>query len=123
MSPSLAPLPAQARKDLLSIQPQEAGLVLTRRVKDEVVEPELEVRPELLQVLVRVFRYKPAAMRHVLDGPGQPLHLARVVHAGLCLSWKGERCPDLRVFHGARTLRVVRHLDLDHAIEPAWIAT
>jgi hypothetical protein len=32
---------------LLAVELQEASLVLTRRVEDEVVEPKLEVRPEL----------------------------------------------------------------------------
>ena len=39
---------------MLAIKLQEASLVLTWRVENEVVEPKLEVGPELFYVLVRV---------------------------------------------------------------------
>jgi len=62
-------------------------------VKDECVKPELEVRAQLFEVLVRSFDTA-SGDAHV-STPSPPFHLARVVHAGLCL---GRRASAAQIF-------------------------
>ena len=76
-------------------------------MEHEVVEPQVEVRLQLLDVLIRVVRHQPAPVRDLLDAARKTFHLARIVHTGLCFRRQGKRRPDFGVFHRARTIRVV----------------
>jgi hypothetical protein len=54
-------------------------------MENEVVEAKLQVRTELLDVLIWVVGNQPATMSDVLDGAGEALHLTRIVDACLLL--------------------------------------
>src|SRR5437879_3826563 len=86
-------------------------------MKDEMVETEIEIRPELFDVLLWVARDKPATVSDVFDGCGQTLHLAWVVDTGLGFSWQREGGPDLLILHCPVAISVVGHLDLDRLVQ------
>src|SRR5689334_20242377 len=53
---ALAPALANLRQDVPGVGVDEAGLVVARRVEHEVGEAQLDVRPDLLDVLLGVVR-------------------------------------------------------------------
>src|SRR6267154_2467408 len=90
-----APLRANPREDLRTVKVEESSLVVAWRVKDEVVEPKVEVRTKLLQVLIGIVRDKPPSMRDVFHVAREPLHLSRIVDARLVIGGKSQGRPDL----------------------------
>ena len=111
---------AAARQDLLGVELEEARLVGAGGVEDEVGEAEIDIGPDLRQLLLGVGRDDPAA-RGPLDrqGVGEPLHLARVLDA-IFSSGVRASAAQWRVSSIARfEVGVERDLDLDHPLEIA----
>ena len=106
----------ESRQNMLRIEPEESLLIGTRRVKDQMVEAEIEVVADPLDMLVRIGRDDPAA-RGALGRKaiGEALHLFRTVDGNLFLWRQGENRPVARILHRALLIRVERNLDLDHA--------
>ena len=86
-------------------------------------EAELDVRPQLFEMLVRVARHEPAPMSLAFDLSREPFHLARVIHAGLDVGGQREGGPDLGVIHRASAVGVIRDLDFDHPVQLASVAS
>ncbi len=81
-------------------------------------QAEIDIGPDLGQLLLGVGRHDPPARRPLdRQGVGQPLHLARVLDAHLLFRGQGERRPMPRVLHRPLRIGVERDLDLDHPFE------
>ena len=67
----------KARQNMLRIEPEESLLVRTRRVKDQMIEAEIDVVADPLDMLVRIGRDDPAARGALGRQPvGEALHLS-----------------------------------------------
>src|SRR5205809_1081387 len=96
---------AQQGQDAFAVELEEAGLVRTWGVKDQVVEAKVAVVLDLLDMLFGVGRDDPALGRAFdRQRVGQALHLKRVVHRRLLLGRERERTPVLGV--GERAIAV-----------------
>ena len=93
---------AQPRQHVARELLEEARLVVARRVEDQLVEAELDVRRDALDDLVGVVGDDEAAARAVAVGVGEPLHLDRVLDAGLLLARQRERRPPAARLLGVR---------------------
>src|SRR5512133_2543986 len=113
---------AQARRDVGREALEEASLVGRRGVDDEVVEAELDVGRDALGGLVGVVRDDEAARRVDARCVREPLELDRIVDVLLGLGRQRERRPERAVPAGRGEVRVVRELDLDHALERRRVA-
>src|SRR5438309_11556848 len=118
----LSPLLANPREDLSSVQLEEASLAVPRRMEDQVIETKLQIRSQLLDVLIRIAGDEPPAVCHVFHGRGKTLHLSRIVDARLSLSREREGGPDLGLLHGPVPICVERDLHLDHLVQLNRIA-
>src|SRR3990170_966912 len=107
----------QAGQDVLREGLEEAPLIGAGRVKDEVVEAELDVRRDPLDALLRVVRDDEAARRPVGVRVGEALQLDRVFDPALLLRREGERGPPAAVVARALGVAVVGDLDLDQAVD------
>src|SRR6478672_5585985 len=74
---------AKAGQDLFGIELEEAGLVITGGVEDQVCEAKLYVRTDLFDVFFRIARDKPTAMRLICNLLGSLLHFACIMDIGL----------------------------------------
>src|SRR5215218_9034079 len=72
---------------------EEARLVGAGGVEDQLVEAELDVRPDTVDDLVGIVGDDEAGAGAVAVLVGQPLHLDRVLDAGLLLARERERRP------------------------------
>src|SRR5205809_6507901 len=67
---------AQQGHDLFGVQVQESPLIVARRVEHQVIEAQVDIEPDLLDVLFRISRDDPAAGRALgRQGVRQALHL------------------------------------------------
>ena len=85
-------------------------------------ESEIEVRLDLLDVLLRVARHYPAPVSDVANAFGQLFHLARIMDACFLLSRERERGPNLRVLACTAQIRIEGDFDLDHLFELRVVA-
>src|SRR5262249_13659775 len=109
-----SPALAQAREHVARELRERALLVVAEEVEHELLEPELDVGRDLLNDLVKVIGDDEAREGAVLGGAGEPLHLDRVLDAGLLLARERERGPPLTRLPGVLGIVVVGDLDLDH---------
>ena len=106
----------QARQDMLRIEADEPLLIGARRVKDQMVEAEIDVFADAFDVLVRIGRDDPAAGGALGREPGgEALHLFGTMDGNLLLRGQSENRPVARVLHRSLFIGVERDLDLDHA--------
>src|SRR5260370_4942561 len=113
----LAPALPDSGQDFSAIELQEARLVISWSMEDEVRKTKLYVRTNLLQVLLRVVGDEPATMSLVCHSRRPALHFARI--RDICLVFGGERqcSPDACVAISTVKIRVKRHPDLDWALK------
>src|SRR6516225_5693213 len=111
-------LGAQQRQHLFGVKPQEAGLIGAGSVEHEVGEAELDIGPDLRQLLLGVGGDDPAARRPFeRQCGGEPLHLERILDVHLLLRRQRERRPVPRILHRPVAVGVERDLDLDHPFD------
>src|SRR5258708_19535621 len=75
----LAPALPDSGQDFSAIELQEARLVISWSMEDEVRKTKLYVRTNLLQVLLRVVEAEPATMSLVCHSPRPALHFALII--------------------------------------------
>src|ERR687895_444550 len=115
------PIP-QERQHVLPELLEEATLVVTRGVEEELVEPELRVHADLLHRLLGIVRADEPARRLVEILARHALHHERVLDVLLLLGLEPKRRPEVGVRERALAAAVVRHLDLDHVADRAGVA-
>src|SRR5689334_2479842 len=86
-------------------------------MKDQVREAKLNVRANLLKVLIGIVRDKPTAMRLVSNGCSPLLHLAWVMDINLVLCRQGQCRPDTRICQRPLAIGIKRNFDLNGAFD------
>ena len=84
----------QPRQHVGAEAAQEALLIVTGPVEDQMLEAELDVRGDPINDLVRVSGDDEPGRRAVKDLVGRRLHLGRVIDPRLLLGGERERRPE-----------------------------
>src|SRR5215218_9227970 len=113
---------AQQRQDVAGELLHVARLLVAREVEHQLGEPEVDVGADALGDVLGIVGDDEAAAGAVGVLVGQPLHLDRVLHAGLLLTGEGERRPPAAGLLGALLVVVVGDLDLDHVRDLRGVA-
>src|SRR6266446_850082 len=113
---SLAPALSNSGQDFSSIELQEARLVISWSMEDEVRKTKLYVGTNLLQMLIRVVGDEPATMSLVCHSRSPALHFARIRDVCLVFGGERQRSPDTCVAISTVKIGVKGYLDLDCAL-------
>src|SRR5882724_10680928 len=118
LSRALSKFPSQQRHHFACEQVQESRLIGTWRVKHQMIEAELHVRPDSVDDFLRVAAHDPARYRTLhRQSIRQAFHLERILDIDFLIGLQRQCSPESRVVARTIEVGVERYLHFDQAVD------